>query len=247
MPSPRNGSPVTGMVAPGTVVTVVLTGDSTAKSGSVSKLTVAVPAEVVEAGSMTKDVPFHTTTSLDGMILDERKVAVTGCRNVPGYGAPLRVTWIPTATTTVMPAGGVIRLRSAAVTVICTTEGKVPGGTVTVNSTPLTNTGPMVPPAGPTLTVVITAVNPPGGTLVAGGGGPYAVAAAAAMPAVPHTDAAPIKAITDSLPITTLYSRMWAYRVPFAGMKPPRIVHPSGLKRPMPTQCGRALADGSSP
>jgi|HubBroStandDraft_3_1064219.scaffolds.fasta_scaffold01260_5 hypothetical protein len=208
MPSPRNGSPVTGLVAPGTVVTAVLAGDSTAKSGSESKLTVAMPAVVVEAGSMTKDVPFHTTTSLDGMILDERKVAVTAFRNVPGYGAPLRVTWIPAPATTVMPAGGVIRLRSGAVTVICTTEGKVPRGTVTVRSTPLTDTGPMVPPAGPTLTVVITAVNPPGGTLVAGGGGPYAVAAAAAMPAVPHTDAAPIKAITDSLPITTLCSRM---------------------------------------
>jgi len=76
--------PVTGVVAAGTFVTVEVTGDSTAKSGSVSKLTEASPEVAAESGSVTKDVPFHTSTSLDAVIRDERRVAVIGLRNVPG-------------------------------------------------------------------------------------------------------------------------------------------------------------------
>jgi hypothetical protein len=84
MPSPRKGSPVTGDVAPGTRPAVGVSGDSTAKAGSESKLTDALPAVVVELGSVTNDAPFHTTTSLDAMIFGEVMVTVTGLRNVPG-------------------------------------------------------------------------------------------------------------------------------------------------------------------
>ena len=62
MPSPRKGSPVTGDVAPGTGPILEVVGDSTAKAGSESKLTDALPAMVVELGSFTNDDPFHTTT-----------------------------------------------------------------------------------------------------------------------------------------------------------------------------------------
>jgi hypothetical protein len=200
MPSPRRGLPVTGVVAPGTGVTFALTGDSTAKSGSVSKLTEATPGVVVESGSVTKDVPFHTTASVDAVIRDERTVAVIGLRNVPGYGEPLRVTSIPAPVTSVNPGSGVMSARSGAVTVSCTAVRKVPAGMVMVSWAPSTVSGPMVPPAGPMVTVVTTAVNPPGGAGVVTGGGPYpppAVAAKASL-AVPETAAAPISAITDS-------------------------------------------------
>jgi hypothetical protein len=172
MPSPRRGLPVTGVVAPGTGVTFALTGDSTAKSGSVSKLTEATPGVVVESGSVTKDVPFHTTASVDAVIRDERTVAVIGLRNVPGYGEPLRVTRIPAPATTAKPRCGTITARSGAVMVICTTLGKAPAGTDTVRSVPSTSTGPMVSPPGPTVTVVVTEVNRPGGGGGVTGGGP---------------------------------------------------------------------------
>jgi len=201
MPSPRRGLPVTGVVAPGTGVTFALTGDSTAKSGSVSKLTEATPGVAVESGSVTKDFPFHTTTSLDAVIRDERKVAVIGLRNVPGYGEPLRVTSIPAPVTAVNPGSGVMSARSGAVTVICTAVGKVPAGMVMVGWAPSTVTGPMVAPAGPMVTVVTTAVNPPGGAGAGTGGGPYplpAAVAAKASLAVPEAAATPISAITNS-------------------------------------------------
>lgn len=84
MPSPRKGLPVTGTVALGTFFAVGLTGVSTAKSGSVSKLTVAVPVVSVDAGSTTKDDPFHTVTALDAVTAASANVADTGLRNVPG-------------------------------------------------------------------------------------------------------------------------------------------------------------------
>jgi hypothetical protein len=121
--------PVTGVVAPGTGVTFALTGDSTAKSGSVSKLTEATPGVVVESGSVTKDVPFHTTASVDAVIRDERTVAVIGLRNVPGYGEPLRVTSIPAPVTSVNPGSGVMSARSGAVTVSCTAVNRREEGT----------------------------------------------------------------------------------------------------------------------
>jgi hypothetical protein len=92
MPSPRKGLPVIGTVAPGIGVAFALSGVSTAKSGSESKLTEATPGVVVESGSVTKDVPFHTTTLAAAAISGERKVRVIGLRKVPGYGEPLRVT-----------------------------------------------------------------------------------------------------------------------------------------------------------
>ena len=64
MPSPRKGSPVTGVVAPGTGAGLERDRRWTTKAGSVSKLTVAMPALVVELGSVTNDVPFHVTTCL---------------------------------------------------------------------------------------------------------------------------------------------------------------------------------------
>jgi len=164
--------PVTGVVAPGTGVVFALTGDSTAKSGSVSKLTEATPGVVVESGSVTKDVPFHTTTLAAAAISGERKVRVIGLRKVPGYGELLRVTWIPAPATTVKPVGRVIVPRSGAVTVITTSLGKAPGGMLRVTSAPSTASGPMVPPPGPIVTVVTTAVKPPGGAGVVTGGGP---------------------------------------------------------------------------
>jgi hypothetical protein len=160
------------MVAPGTGVAFALTGDSTAKSGSVSKLTEAAPGVVVESGSVTKDVPFQTTTLLDAVIAGDPKVAVTGLRNVPGYGDPSRLTWIPAPATKVKPASRVIAARSGAVTVIVTAVGKVPAGMLTVRSAPSMDVGPIVPPAGPIVTVVTTAVNPPGGAGAGTGGGP---------------------------------------------------------------------------
>jgi hypothetical protein len=172
MPSPSKGLPVTGVVAPGIGVGFELTRDATAKSGSASKLTVATPAAAVEPGSVTKDVPFHTITSLDAVILVERKAAVSALGNVPGYGEPFRVTSIPTATTTAKPAGAGIVVGSAPVTVICTNVRKAPAGMEMRKSTSSTASGPMVPPPGPMVTVVSTPVNPPGGTGAGTGGGP---------------------------------------------------------------------------
>ena len=54
---------------------------------------------------------------------------------------------------------------------ICTSAGKAPAGMGMVTSAPSTASGPMVPPAGVMVTVVTTAVNPPGGSGVATGGG----------------------------------------------------------------------------
>jgi hypothetical protein len=84
MPSPRKGSPVTGDVAPFTGAVAEVVGVSTAKAGSESKLTDALPAMVVELGSVTNDDPFHTTTSLDAVILGEVMVTATGLVNIPG-------------------------------------------------------------------------------------------------------------------------------------------------------------------
>jgi hypothetical protein len=218
MPSPRKGSPVTGDVAAGTTV-----GDSTAKAGSVSKLTDALPAMADEDGSVTNADPFHTTTALIGMILGEEKVTVIGLRNVPGYGAPLRLTPTPAPSTTWKPGIGVIAARSGAVMVICTSEGKAPAGTWTVTRAPSTVTGPTIPPAGPTVTVVTTAVNPPGGVGVVTGGGTDCLPAveAEATPAVPSATTAPSMTMTNSLIPTTLRSRRWTYRFHCAGMNPP--------------------------
>jgi hypothetical protein len=224
MPSPRRGFPVTGVVAPGTGVVFGLTGDSTAKSGSVSKLTEATPGVVAESGSVTKEVPFQTSTSLDPVISGDRKVAVMGLRNVPGYGEPLRLTSIPAPATAMKPACRVIVVRFGAVTVIVTAEGKVPAGMLTVRSAPSTDTGPIVPPAGPMVTVVTTAVNRPGGAGVVTGGGPYAppaAVAAKASPAVPEAAAAPISAITDSFRKIALRGRIRTCRFRFARMNPP--------------------------
>jgi len=172
MPSPSRGLPVTGVVAPGIGVGFELTRDATAKSGSALKLTVATPVAAVASGSVTKDVPFHTVTSLDAVILVERKAPVSGLRNLPGYGEPFRVTRIPTATTTMKPAGAGIVTGSAPVTVICTKSGKAPAGMEMRKSAPSTASGPMVPPPGPMVTVVSTPVNPPGGAGAGAGGGP---------------------------------------------------------------------------
>jgi hypothetical protein len=218
MPSPRKGSPVTGDVAAGTMF-----GDSTVKAGSVSKLTAEAPATLVEFGSVTNDDPFHTMTALVGMIFGEAKVTMTGLRNVPGYGAPLRLTPIPAPATTWKPGIGMIAARSGAVMVICTSDGKAPAGTWTVTGAPSTVTGPTVPPAGVMVTVVTTAVNPPGGVGVVTGGGTDCLPAvdAEATPAVPHATAAASMTMTNSLITTALRSRRWIYRFHCAGMNPP--------------------------
>jgi len=224
MPSPSRGLPVTGVVAAGTFVTVEVTGDSTAKSGSVSKLTDSWPAADVESGSMTKVVPFHTSTALAAVIPGEAKLAVTGLRNVPGYGAPLSVIRIPAPVTSLKPRSGAILARSGAVTVSCAAAGKAPAGMAMVRWTPPTSTGLMVPPAGPMVTLVTTVVKPPGGTVTGRAGGPYApgdAVAAKAPPPVPKATAAPIIAITDSFKKTTLSSLTKAWRVHFDGMSPP--------------------------
>jgi hypothetical protein len=124
MPSPRKGSPVTGDVAADTTF-----GDSTVKAGSVSKLTADAPATLDEFGSGTNDDPFHTMTRLVRMICGEAKVTMTGLRNVPGYGAPLRLTPTPAPATTWKPGSGVIAARSGAVMVTCTSSGNAPAGT----------------------------------------------------------------------------------------------------------------------
>jgi hypothetical protein len=71
------GLPVTALLAP-EIGAATTDGDRAAKSGSVSKLTVATPEVTVEAVSVTKALPFHTITTLDEVMDDDRMVTVSG-------------------------------------------------------------------------------------------------------------------------------------------------------------------------
>jgi hypothetical protein len=99
MPSPRKGSPVTGAVALGTGPFGVI-GDWTMNAASLSMVIDAMPALSMELVSGTNADPVHAPTSLDAVIFGEVTSTVIGLRNVPGYGAPLMLTPIPTPATT---------------------------------------------------------------------------------------------------------------------------------------------------
>ena len=216
--------PVTGTVAPGTGAGGLLIGVSTAKAGSESKLTDALPAESVEFGSVTKDVPFQIVTSLAGSMFGEPKVSVTGLRNVPANFTPFTLIVIPAPHTTVRPDCGGIAARSGAVIVTCTGIAKAPAGTVVVRMQPSTVSGPTVPPPVPMVTEVTIVLNPPGGRGVDTGGGPYPLSddvAARAAPPVAQVAAKPMRTTADSLRVITLSSRFWACWFLLGGIKTP--------------------------
>jgi hypothetical protein len=86
MPSPRKGSPVTGVVALGTGAVFGASGDWTMNAASVSMLIVAMPAVTAELGSVTNADPFQVPTMLDASMFGEVMSMVIALRNVPGYG-----------------------------------------------------------------------------------------------------------------------------------------------------------------
>ncbi len=84
MPSPRKGSPVTGVVALGTGAGLRAIGVWTMNAGSLSMLMDALPAVTMELASVTNADPFHIPTSLDALIFGEPMSTVIGLRNIPG-------------------------------------------------------------------------------------------------------------------------------------------------------------------
>ena len=143
-----------------------------------------------ESGSAEADL-VHVPVEIHGMVIHEAPAVPphddvgTGERRRGGVqlewlaegapiGEPFRWTWMPTPLMASKPGkpASPMALTFGAVTVICTGTGNAPGGTTILSRKPSTRTGPIVPPAGPIVTLVTTAEKPPGTGGTGGGGGP---------------------------------------------------------------------------
>ena len=139
---------------------------------------------IVELGSFTNDVPFHTTTSLAAVMFGELKLTVTGLRNVPELRSAVQVTCDPRAC---HDGEAVLRRDHGKVRRgdrdLHGRSGRLPGDS-NGDLAPSTVTGPTVPPPVPMVTGH-DGGEPAGRQGSRTGGGPYRLPDAVAARAVP--------------------------------------------------------------